>query len=233
MIDDAMIRERIRNIEREKNKSEKKNSEIDMAILRKKQIELERNIEALNLDIREMINKETDNYIKVAYQSILELPSVTEKDYEYKKWIWNYGDLRTSEEIKRYEKEIRDKEYYESEEYRKDMRAGWWLPFVPLLIYGMIVLNFLCNQTADGFVIVLFGLPLFLFLSVICCWILPSYRISIANLHNVPKSDPKYQREVLNKKIAAAATIGSAVYMAKKTKDCIKETADPDTWKQV
>lgn len=233
MIDDTTTRENVKSAEAKNTQFEINPNEMDVAIIKKKQMELKRNFDALDSDIKLMIDKETDECIRTAYQNILILPSLTKKDYEYKEWIWNHGNLRSSEEIKEYKKAIRDKEYYENGEYEKDMKSGWWLPWIPMILYGFVVIWFFRKQTIDSLVITFFSFPFFLFLSLICCWILPSYRTSLADSHRVPKNDPRYQKEVLNKKIAVASMIGSTVYMTKKAKDCIKETADPDTWKEI
>lgn len=120
----------------------------------------------------------------------------------------------------------------EEYEYRVYLHDKWRLPiciFIPLVITLLIC----CNNIAVGILFILPATWIALFLNILSKeddkyagdWLITMGRME--------KTNETYKEVCKDLNCTKIATVGAALYTAKKGKDLVDEVKDPDKWKRI
>lgn len=178
--------------------------------------------------LKSLIKQNIDNTLdcgKVSRMKQLLLYDVkTERDYQELLFLYHGGLLRTKEEIDKHKLFTK---YNQFDENRHVVNSfAYIFPFV--ITFVIVVLSYDCPYV---------NIVIALFAGMLAAMIgsLIGYAINVSNASSL-EIDESSQAvvEERNKFTAGTITTGTTMlYVAKKTKDGIKEVADPDSWKEM
>lgn len=177
--------------------------------------------ECLNLKIQKKIDEQKSYYTKTIYQSVLDLPDEKDLDFEYKEWLFNYGNLRTDKEIADWK--------YQHGGFEKDLEKPKWyilvwvllcflIPFVWLLSgYGF---EYLCWHEVWISFFLLLVFTSFIPILIYCCS--TTSKLKKARKHGVSPRDPKFVDASVKAGIAAAGAASTLHASSKGIKNITK-----------
>lgn len=214
---------------------------------RKQSLEARRT--ALNKMIDADINSEKDELRIKVLNTIRYLSSYSEEDLNAKIFVYNNGKFRTAEEIDAYNKKLerdaawkrynenmeRNRQYYQSGQYKEDCKKGKFACWIPFLIdVGLFLIGltdpYKCYDLIFWTVILS---PVALLITLICIGIQSSHCEKLAREHNVPYNDPTYQKARDTSKSARLGLVAAAVGAYHSTSSAMKSISNPDTWNSI
>lgn len=204
----------------------------DEEIEKIKQKEKEKAIRQFNKEKKELLDyiksdiEYCDDIIKKkVLKELLNHPLETQADYERLKYIYNYGQLRSNEEVKHYDRYVNTKEQrenYDNERHRVNLLA-FVIPFISV---------FIIVYAATGFP--LFGVPLGFIIGGFAGYIgmIIGYNINIskAKEYCISDTDPSVIDEKRKRAVGIAAGIAAGTSIGKHAKKNTKELLNPDSW---
>lgn len=184
------------NSEAEKTKTQKVIT-MDEYVKQQEKIKIEakkqKDKEYLNSKIQTKIDKQESDAVKAIFQSVLDLPDNTDEEFEYKEWLFNYGNLRTDQEIADWK--------YQHGGFEEDLKKPKWYIWVWLIIcFGI---GFIGEQDEVGLI---FGFVIAVFTSFIPLLIYScstTSKLKKARKHGVSPRDPKFVDASVKAGIAA------------------------------
>ena len=206
-------------------------NEFDDFKKRKEKEELEYYINLLenNIDFEIKITK--DEETKKLFQKVKSIKCETQEEYDFKDWLWNYGKLRTSEEIEEYKKKKANEEWYKTEWKNTDTGLYKFLAFTPVFIP---IIGMLCSLPPDGdcgfFFTCLFLLIPAIIVSCIISACIDTATINEAKKHDVSPYDPKLRKTIRSRNTAIGGAVGGAAGIVSGTKKAVKGVTDVDNW---
>lgn len=177
--------------------------------------------EYLNLKIQKKIDEQKSYYTKTIYQSVLDLPDEKDIDFEYKEWLFNYGNLRTDKEIEDWK--------YRNGGFEKDLEKPKWYILVWVLLCFLIPFVWLLSGYGFEYlqwleVWILFFLLLvftsFIPITIYCCS--TTSKLKKARKHGVSPRDPKFVDASVKAGIAAAGAASTLHASSKGIKNLTK-----------
>lgn len=213
--------------EEEEQKKQQKDKEI-----KKAQQNYNNKCKQLNDTIKEKLNSCDDLISRKVLQSILDIPINNRHDYEYKKWLFNNGSLRTNKEVADRELEFskaKHRESYDTERYIITFIFGL-LFFVGVFSFVFFTFDFCRRLPVIGIPIAL--LPA-LFAALIGSAVGHSINIHNASEYDISPSDPRVQKERIAMGVDIASAAFGTISVGKKAKSAMKEISKPDSWKEM
>lgn len=231
-------KQRIEKEDLKKSQSEKVYEEntiadVDDARMYEQKIELQKKIRELQEDIKLNIKIQTannDNKLRSfyigEYEKLLAIPLTNESDYEHVRWLYNYGNLRTKNEI-----------YVHSGQFEKDCSRSNLITFSILFVFGFFIPVIACSGDGDikfGFFMgTLPGICLGCFFGLIGLAISHHSNASAGQELNVQEAEPIIAKEIRGRNTAiASAALGAAVTMHN-AKKAVKDISNVDSWKEM
>lgn len=169
----------------------------------------------------------TDDYVrKKVLTELLNIPIITEADYERVDFMYNNGRLRTNEEVHNYDLihtyQTRKQEYDKSR--HKTNALAFWLPFLPTLIIFCLIFNDIMF------------FPVALLFALIAGYIgmMIGYKTNVDNAKNfgLPADDPSVideKRKFTSSVVGGTVAAGSIIH---NTKKAVEDVANVDSWKE-
>lgn len=173
--------------------------------------------------------KQANAFLASQMKKLLEMPINNEADYEYVYWLFNYGDLRTEEEINARKKAENDAHYVCSGQYETDCfinKSAWgWGGFlIPFFLFT------LCFWESLWIFAVPIGAMIGCIGSLIGMAIASKQNIDNAMEHGVPSNHPRLRHDKNELKMAGIASIGAAASIGHHAYKAGKDLADVNHW---
>ena len=192
--------------------------------------------EKFNEDKEELLNEikrdlsSCDDIIKrKVLEELLKHPLETRKDYDRLKYVYNYGDLRSNEDVKQYDHYINTKEQRENFDKERHKRNI----LIPLLSFVIVFIIVLAACNSDMFI----GIPLGIFFGLLAAYIVMmiGYKVNINNAKEycIPDNDPRVVDEKRKRAVGIASGIAAGVSIGRHAKSNTKELLNPDSWKEM
>lgn len=203
------------NLETEKTKTQKVIT-MDEYVKQQENIKIEaqkqKDKEYLNSKIQVEIDKQDSEAVKAIFQTVLDLPDDTDERFEYKKWLFNYGDLRTDKEIEDWN--------YQHGGFEEDLEKPKW--YIWIWIISCFVIGFSLEQDEFGFIIafVIAVFTAFIPFTIYCCS--TTSKLKKARKHGVSPRDPKFVDASVKAGIAAAGAASTLHASSKGIKNLTK-----------
>lgn len=171
--------------------------------------------EYLNSKIKKKIDEQDSEAVKAIFQTVLDLPDDTDEGFEYKKWLFNYGDLRT-------DKEIEDWNYqhggFEEDLEKPKWYIGVWILLCFLIPFGFLLSGFGFEYLRWNEVWILFFLLLvftsFIPIIIYCCS--TTSKLKKARKYGISSRDPKFIDASVKAGIAAVGAVSTFKAATKK-----------------
>ena len=176
----------------------------------------QKDIEYLNSKIKIKIDEQDSEAVKAIFQTVLDLPDDTDEGFEYKKWLFNNGDLRTDKEIEDWN--------YQHGGFEEDLEKPKWYMLVWIAICLFIPLcfetdGFTSSRYMDGDFIFIGFFLLLLFTSFIPLTIYScstTSKLKKARKHGISSRDPKFIDASVKAGIAAVGAVSTVKAATKK-----------------
>lgn len=167
---------------------------------------------SLNNRIREFVEKAKTYQEAGVYQNVLDLPDDTDEEFEYKEWLFNYGNLRTDQEIADWK--------YQHGGFEEDLKKPKWYILVWVIICFSI--GFIVEQDEWG-LIVGFVIAVFTsFIPLIIYSCSTGSKLKKARKHGVSPRDPKFIDASVKAGIAAGGAASTLHASSKGIKNLTK-----------
>lgn len=191
--------------------------------------------ELRNLDEPEL--KEVNEFMAGQMEELLNIPINDEDTLDYVEWLYNYGDLRTEEEIAEREKAINDSYYIDSGQYESDCKANKTAWGVCGFLAGFLITLAAVEDFHNPAIFLVIGWMVCGFIGTLCAFIgmliASGMNIETAKLHNVPKNHPRYQHDRRELALGGVSGVIAAGTIARKAHKTAKDIGNVDSWKEM
>lgn len=212
------------NLETEKTKTQKVTT-MDEYVKQQEKIKIEaqkqKDKEYLNSKIQMKINEQDSEAVKAIFQTVLDLPDDTDEGFEYKKWLFNYGNLRTDKEIEDWN--------YQHGGFEKDLEKPKWYILVWVLLCFLIPFVWLLSGFGFEYLcwhevwISFFLLLVFTsFVPILIYSCSTTSKLKKARKHGVSPRDPKFIDASVKAGIAAVGAASTLHASSKGIKNLTK-----------
>lgn len=174
--------------------------------------------------------REVNAFMAYKLRELLDVHINDEKTLEYIEWLYNYGKLRTEEEIAARTKTINIANYLQSGSYDSDC-------FNNNFLFGLVgfVLGF--GLIMSSGILWVFRLPLGIFIGGVV-WLIAgiisrTININLAKKHNIPINHPSVMKERINRGVFIGSTIGAVAHTVSHAKKSVKDITNVDAWKEM
>ena len=222
-------------------------SSVEEARRMQAQVAFRHDVDDLHNRIRLQINQldndktpelqEVNCYLADKLEAILNMPINDKQSLDYAEWLFNYGELRTEDEINERAKSESDAEYIQSGMYETDCftnKLAWGGGgFLIGFILPLVAIKDLSNPgifVAIGWMVCGFVGTLFALIGMAMA---SKQNIDNAKAHNVPKNHPRYQHDRRELTLAGVSGIIAAGTIAHKASKTAKDIGNVDGWKEM
>lgn len=181
--------------------------------------------------------QEVNCYLADKLEAILNMPINDKQSLDYAEWLFNYGELRTEDEINEREKAESDAEYIQSGRYETDCfsnKLGWGGGSFAL---GFILVILGNPDFKNPALLLVVGIPCGCFLGLVFMLIgfaiASKLNINNAESHNVPKNHPRYQHDRRELGLAGVSGVIAAGTIARKAHKTAKDIGNVDGWREM
>lgn len=176
---------------------------------------------ALNTRIREFVEKSETYQEAGVYQNVLDLPDNTDEEFEYKEWLFNYGNLRTDQEIANWK--------YQHGGFEEDLKKPKWYILVWVLLCFLIPFVYLLSGFGFEYLMwdevwfAFFMLLVFTsFIPILIYSCSTTSKLKKARKHGVSPRDPKFIDASVKAGIAAGGAASTLHASSKGIKNLTK-----------
>lgn len=168
--------------------------------------------EYLNSKIKKKIDEQESEAVKAIFQTVLDLPDDTDEEFEYKEWLFNYGNLRTDQEIVDWK--------YQHGGFEEDLKKPKWYILVWLIIcFGI---GFVVEQDEWGLIVGFIIAVFTSFIPFIIYSCSTTSKLKKARKHGVSPRDPKFIDASVKAGIAAGGAASTLHASSKGIKNLTK-----------
>lgn len=168
--------------------------------------------EYLNSKIQKKIDEQESEAVKAIFQTVLDLPDHTDEEFEYKEWLFNYGNLRTDQEIVDWK--------YQHGGFEEDLKKPKWYILVWLIIcFGI---GFVVEQDEWGLIVGFIIAVFTSFIPFIIYSCSTTSKLKKARKHGVSPRDPKFIDASVKAGIAAGGAASTLHASSKGIKNLTK-----------
>lgn len=176
---------------------------------------------SLNNRIREFVEKAKTYQEAGVYQNVLDLPDNTDEEFEYKEWLFNYGNLRTDQEIADWK--------YQHGGFEEDLKKPKWYILVWVLLCFLIPFGYLASGYGFEYLMwdevwfAFFMLLVFTsFIPILIYSCSTTSKLKKARKHGVSPRDPKFIDASVKAGIAAGGAASTFHASSKGIKNLTK-----------
>jgi hypothetical protein len=176
---------------------------------------------SLNNRIREFVEKSKTYQEAGVYQNVLDLPDNTDEEFEYKEWLFNYGNLRTDQEIADWK--------YQHGGFEEDLKKPKWYILVWVLLCFLIPFVWLLSGYGFEYLMwdevwfAFFMLLVFTsFIPILIYSCSTTSKLKKARKHGVSPRDPKFIDASVKAGIAAGGAASTFHASSKGIKNLTK-----------
>lgn len=176
---------------------------------------------SLNNRIREFVEKSKTYQEAGIYQTVLDLPDNTDEEFEYKEWLFNYGNLRTDQEIADWK--------YQHGGFEEDLKKPKWYILVWVLLCFLIPFGYLASGYGFEYLMwdevwfAFFMLLVFTsFIPILIYSCSTTSKLKKARKHGVSPRDPKFIDASVKAGIAAGGAASTFHASSKGIKNLTK-----------
>lgn len=179
-----------------------------------------------------------NSYLADKMETLLNVRITTPELLEYNEWLFNYGNLRTDEEIAQRNKEVHDDYYVRSGQFGKDCAKTSFAAYaVPFVIGFVIPVAWCCSEFKDfGFGVFMGFLPGIIvgsFFALIGGAIGHSMNVSAGKALSTPAAAPVIRDQQIKRGAAITGAVVGATSAYRNTKRAVKDLTNVDGWKQM